>query len=54
MKEILNPFDVLDPLGIYVKFQKIVMNIKDKKTLLEIGEMLEKRLNELNELNDFK
>tara|TARA_E500000178_G_C16783841_1_gene644881 strand:- start:648 stop:800 length:153 start_codon:yes stop_codon:yes gene_type:complete len=49
MKEILNPFDNLDPLSIYQKFQKIIMNIKDKKDknkLLEIGRMLEKKLKE--------
>ena len=46
MEEILNPFDDLDPLGIYEKFKKIIMNIKDKKTLLEIGKMLEEALNE--------
>jgi hypothetical protein len=47
MDEILNPFDDLNPLGNYEKFKNIIMNIKDKETLLEIGKMLEKRLNEL-------
>ena len=57
MKQILNPFDDLNPfdsindLTFYEKFKKIIMNIKDKKTLLEIGKLIEKRLNELNELN---
>ena len=46
MEQILNPFDDLDPLGIYEKLKNIIMNIKDKKTLLEIGIMLEKRLRE--------
>ena len=56
MKQILNPFDNLNPfdkindLTVNEKFKKIVMNIKDKKTLLEIGKLLEKRLNELNNL----
>ena len=48
MEQILNPFDDLNPLAIYGKFKKIIMNIKDKKELLEIGMMLEQRLNELN------
>ena len=48
MDEILNPFDNLDPLSTYQKFQKIIMNIKDKKTLLEIGKILEEALNEFN------
>lgn len=47
MDEILNPFDDLNPLGNYEKFKNIIMNIKDKETLLEIGKMLEERLNEL-------
>lgn len=51
MEQILNPFDDLNPLTVYEKFKKIIMNIKDKKTLLEIGKLLEQRLNELNELN---
>ena len=46
MDEILNPFDDLDPLGNYEKFKNIIMNIKDKETLLEIGKMLEEVLNE--------
>ena len=46
MDEILNPFDNLDPLGNYEKFKKIIMDIKDKETLLEIGKMLEEILKE--------
>lgn len=46
MDEILNPFDDLDPLGNYEKFKKIIMNIKDKETLLEIAKMLEEILKE--------
>ena len=45
--QILNPFDAIDPLSTYQKFQKIILNIKDKKTLLEIGKMLEDKLKEL-------
>ena len=47
--QILNPFDAIDPLSIYQKFQKIILNIKDKKILLEIAKMLEESLKELNE-----
>ena len=46
MDQILNPFDDLNPLGNYEKFKNIIMNIKDKKTLLEIGKMLEEALNQ--------
>jgi len=46
MDEILNPFDNLDPLGNYEKFKKIIMNIKDKETLLEIAKMIEEILKE--------
>jgi len=48
MDEILNPFDNLDPLGNYEKFKKIIMNIKDKETLLEIAKILEEILKEKN------
>jgi len=47
MEQILNPFDKLDPLSNYQKFQRIIMDIKDKKLLLEIAKMLEEKLNEL-------
>lgn len=46
MDQILNPFDAIDPLSTYQKFQKILKNIKDKKTLLEIAKILEEALNE--------
>lgn len=49
MDQILNPFDDLNPFdnkSSYEKFKKLIMNIKDKKTLLEIGKMLEEILNE--------
>lgn len=45
--QILNPFDAIDPLSTYHKFQKIIMNIKDKKILIEISKMLEEALKEL-------
>ena len=53
MDQILNPFDKLDPLSQYQishyqKFNKIILKIKDKQLLLEIGKLLEKRLNEMN------
>ena len=51
MDQILNPFDKLDPLSHYQKFNKIILKIKDKQLLLEIGKLLEKRLNEIDELN---
>lgn len=50
MEQILNPFDDLNPFdnkSSYEKFKKILMNIKDKKLLLEIGKMLEEKLIEL-------
>jgi len=47
MDQILNPFDKIDPLSTYQKFQKIIMNIKDKKLLIEISKMLEEALKEL-------
>tara|TARA_B100001063_G_C16649744_1_gene495286 strand:- start:462 stop:689 length:228 start_codon:yes stop_codon:yes gene_type:complete len=58
MDQILNPFDKIDPLSTYQKFQKIITNIKDKNELLEIGELLEQALKELkikdsNKLNKF-
>ena len=46
MDEILNPFDNLNPLSTYEKFKNIIMNIKDKKTLLEIDKILEEILKE--------
>jgi hypothetical protein len=55
MEQILNPFDDLNPFDNlnsfnnktpYEKFQKIILNIKDKKLLLEIGKMLEEILKE--------
>ena len=52
MDQILNPFDNINPLSPYLKFQRIIINIKDKKLLIEIGKMLEKRLNEINKLNE--
>ena len=48
MDQILNPFDKIDPLSTYQKFHKIILNIKDKNELLEIGELLEQALKELN------
>ena len=52
MDQILNPFDAIDPLSTYQKFQKIILNIKDKNELIEIGKMLEEALKELNKIKD--
>ena len=46
MEQILNPFEDLNPLSDYQKFKNIIMNIKDKKILLEIGKILEEILND--------
>ena len=46
MDQILNPFDMIDPLSNYQKFHKIIINIKDKQFLLEIAKMLEDKLKE--------
>jgi len=46
MDQILNPFEDINPFSHYEKMKNIIMNIKDKKTLLEIGKMLEEALNE--------
>ena len=48
MEQILNPFEDLNPFDNktpYEKFKNIIMNIKDKKTLIEIGKLLEEILN---------
>ena len=47
MEQVLNPFDNINPLSPYMKFKNIIINIKDKKLLLEIGILLEKKLIEL-------
>ena len=46
MDQILNPFDDLNPLGVYEKFKNIIINVKDKEKLLEIGKILEEILKE--------
>ena len=52
MDQILNPFDQIKPFQIkpsdYLQFKKIIIAIKEKESLLEIGKLLEKRLKELN------
>ena len=52
MDQILNPFDKIDPFHIkpsdYLKFKKLIITIKEKELLIEIGGLLEKRLRELN------
>ena len=46
MDQILNPFEDLNPLSNYYQFKKLLMDIKDKKTLLKIGKIIEEALNE--------
>lgn len=46
MDQILNPFEDINPFSHYEKMKNIIMNIKDKETLLEIGKMLEEALKE--------
>ena len=52
MNQILNPFDKINPFQIkpsdYLKFKKLIITIKEKELLIEIGGLLEKRLKELN------
>ena len=52
MDQILNPFDQIKPFQIkpsdYLQFKKLIITIKEKELLLEIGKLLEKRLRELN------
>ena len=48
MDQILNPFDDLNPLSNYFQFKKLIMDIKDKKTLLKIGKIIEESLKERN------
>ena len=47
MNQILNPFDIINPLNHYNKFRKIILKINDINELLEISKLIEKRLNEL-------
>ena len=42
-----NPFEKIDPINDYLKFKQLVLNIKDKDTLLKIYEQLRLRLLEL-------
>ena len=62
MDQILNPFDKINPFHIkpflihpfqikpsnYLQFKKLIITIKEKESLIEIGRLLEKRLRELN------
>tara|TARA_B110000971_G_scaffold219126_1_gene259500 strand:+ start:828 stop:980 length:153 start_codon:yes stop_codon:yes gene_type:complete len=49
MDQILNPFDKINPFdqSNYFQFGTLISQIKDKKRLLEIGKLLQKRLKEL-------
>ena len=52
MDQILNPFDQIKPFqnkpSDYLQFKKLIITIKEKESLIEIGKLLEKRLKELN------
>ena len=50
MDQILNPFDKINPFdqSNYIQFKKLIITIKKKESLIEIGRLLEKRLRELN------
>jgi hypothetical protein len=52
MDQILNPFDKINPFQIkpsdYLQFKKLIITIKEKELLIEIGGLLEKRLKDLN------
>ena len=50
MDQILNPFDKINPFdqSNYIQFKKLIITIKKKESLIEIGILLEKRLRELN------
>ena len=50
MDQILNPFDQINPFdqSNYLQFKKLIITIKKKESLIEIGRLLEKRLRELN------
>ena len=48
MNQVLNPFDRIDPFTDYYKFKTMILPIKDKNSLIEIGKLLEERLKEFN------
>ena len=50
MDQIFNPFDKINPFdqSNYLQFKKLIITIKKKESLIEIGILLEKRLRELN------
>jgi len=47
MNQICNPFEDINPLNRYNQFKILISQIKDKKDLLDILRLIEKRLNEL-------
>jgi len=47
MNQVLNPFDKINPLADYYQFRTLISQIKDKKRLIEIGKLLQKRLKDL-------
>ena len=44
MELVHNPFEQIDPLIIYLRFEKIIKRIDNKQHLLEIGKLLEEAL----------
>ena len=51
LSNISNPFEKIDPITDYLRFKKLISNIKDRNQLVEIGKMIEKKLREFSELN---
>jgi len=47
MNQVINPFDKINPLADYYQFRTLISQIKDKKRLIEIGKLLQKRLKDL-------
>ena len=43
-----NSFEKIDPITDYLRFKKLISNIKDRNQLVEIGKMIEKKLREFN------
>ena len=48
LSNLSNPFEKIDPITDYLRFKKLISNIKDRNQLVEIGKMIEKRLREFN------
>mgnify|MGYP000211522653 FL=1 len=48
LSNLSNPFEKIDPITDYLRFKKLISNIKDRNQLVEIGKMIEKKLREFN------